>query len=101
MYFMLIQLVLLVDNHWIFLKNSLIILFIYVADIPTTLIEAFRATLNDAIDAHLIIHVCDISHPDHVVQRKTVIQTLLELNVPSSKLQSMITVFNKYDLLGE
>jgi 50S ribosomal subunit-associated GTPase HflX len=57
--------------------------------------------LNDAIDAHLIIHVCDISHPDSVVQRKIVIQTLLELDVPSSKLESMITVFNKYDLLEE
>jgi 50S ribosomal subunit-associated GTPase HflX len=73
---------------------------IYLADIPTTLIEAFRATLNDAIDAHLIIHVCDISHPDYVVQQKTVMKTLLELDVPSSKFESMITVFNKYDLLG-
>jgi len=79
----------------------LTILFIYIADIPTTLIEAFRATLNDAIDAHLIIHVCDISHPDYVVQRKIVLQTLLELDVPSSKLETMITVFNKYDLLDE
>ncbi len=78
-----------------------IFFYFYIADIPTTLIEAFRATLNDAIDAHLIIHVCDISHPDSVVQQKTVMETLLELDVPSSKLESMITVFNKYDLLGE
>jgi len=75
--------------------------FVHIADIPTTLIEAFRATLNDAIDAHLLIHVCDISHPDHVVQSKVVLQTLLELNVPSSKLKSMITVCNKCDLLGQ
>ena len=74
---------------------------IRIADIPTTLIEAFRATLNDAIDAHLIIHVCDISNPDYVVQRKTVIETLRELNVPESKLKSMITVLNKSDLLGQ
>ncbi len=78
-----------------------LVLFIHIADIPTTLIEAFRATLNDAIDAHLIIHVCDISHLDNVVQRKIVLQTLLELNVPASKLESMITVFNKSDLLGQ
>ena len=64
------------------------------------MIEAFRATLNDAIDAHMIIHVCDISHPDYLVQRKTVIQTLIELDVPTSKLESMITVFNKSDLLN-
>ncbi len=57
--------------------------------------------MNDAIDAHLIIHVCDISNPDHVVQQKTVIKTLLELNVPASKLESMITVFNKSDLLSQ
>ena len=56
--------------------------------------------MNDAVDAHLLIHVCDISHPDYVVQRKTVLQTLLELDVPASKLESMITVYNKYDLLG-
>jgi 50S ribosomal subunit-associated GTPase HflX len=72
-----------------------------IADIPTTLIEAFRATLNDAIDAHLLIHVCDISHPDHVVQTKVVLQTLHELNVPATKLQSMITVYNKADLLDQ
>ena len=72
-----------------------------VADIPTTLIEAFRATLNDAIDAHLLIHVCDISHPDHVVQTKIVLQTLRELDVPAAKLESMITVYNKADLLDQ
>ena len=74
---------------------------IFLADIPTNLIEAFRATLNDAIDAHLIIHVCDISHPDNIVQRKIVLKTLQELNVPPSKLESMITVYNKSDLLNE
>ncbi len=73
----------------------------HLADIPTTLIEAFRATLNDAIDAHLLIHVCDISHPDYIAQRKTVLQTLLELDVPAAKLESMITVYNKYDLLDQ
>ena len=65
------------------------------------MIEAFRATLNDAIDAHLIIHVCDISHPDSIVQRKIVLKTLQELNVPPSKLESMVTVCNKSDLLNE
>ncbi|CAF1263925.1 unnamed protein product [Rotaria sordida] len=87
------------------LPNALNVLYVdtvgFIADIPTTLIEAFRATLNDAIDAHLIIHVCDISHPDYVVQYKTVIQTLRELDIPSSKLESIITVFNKYDLLNQ
>lgn len=53
------------------------------------------------MDAHLLIHVCDISHPDHVVQYKTVIKTLQELDIPSSKLDSMITVFNKSDLLNQ
>lgn len=81
--------------------NSFITSEICLADIPTTLIEAFRATLNDAVDAHLIIHVCDISHPDHAVQRKIVMDTLLELDVPTAKLESMITVFNKSDLLGQ
>jgi 50S ribosomal subunit-associated GTPase HflX len=71
------------------------------ADIPSTLIEAFRATLNDAIDAHLIVHVCDASHPDRVVQRQTVLQTLRDLNLSTDKLQTMITVNNKIDLLND
>ena len=71
------------------------------ADSPTTLIEAFRATLNDAVDAHLLIHVCDISHPDHVVQRSTVLKTLRDLDIPASKLESMITVYNKADLFDK
>jgi 50S ribosomal subunit-associated GTPase HflX len=83
------------------LNQSISLFYLYIADIPTTLIEAFRATLNDAIDAHILIHVCDISHPDYVVQRKVVLQTLLELNVSASKLESMITVYNKYDLLDQ
>lgn len=45
--------------------------------------------------------MCDISHPDHAVQHKTVIKTLRELNLPASKLESMITVFNKCDLLNK
>ncbi|CAF1416676.1 unnamed protein product [Adineta steineri] len=94
-----------VTTHAGVLPNALNVLYIdtvgFIADIPTTLIEAFRATLNDAIDAHLLIHVCDISHPDYFVQYKTVLQTLQELNVPQSKIESMITVFNKYDLLGQ
>lgn len=57
--------------------------------------------MNDAIDAHLILHVCDISHPDHVVQRKIVLRTLQDLNVPDDKLKSMITVCNKSDLLNQ
>ena len=93
---MLIQLVLLVNNSWFVSSIN-----ISLADIPTTLIEAFRATLNDAIDAHLLIHVCDISHPDYIAQHKTVLQTLLELDVPAAKLESMITVYNKYDLLDQ
>ncbi|UJR15568.1 hypothetical protein I4U23_002506 [Adineta vaga] len=94
-----------VTTHAGILPNALNVLYVdtvgFIADIPTTLIEAFRATLNDAVDAHILIHVCDISHPDNVVQRKTVMQTLNELNVHPSKIQSMITVFNKSDLLED
>ncbi|CAF3560666.1 unnamed protein product [Rotaria socialis] len=94
-----------VTTHAGVLPNALNLLYVdtvgFIADIPTTLIEAFRATLNDAIDAHLLIHVCDISHPDYIVQHKTVMQTLRELDIPSSKLDSMITVFNKYDLFDQ
>ncbi|CAF0954766.1 unnamed protein product [Didymodactylos carnosus] len=92
-----------VSVHHGVLSNQMQVLYVdtvgFIADIPTTLIEAFRATLNDALDAHLIIHVCDRSHPDWIVQCKTVIQTLKDLDVSDSKLKSMLTVYNKCDLI--
>ncbi len=53
----------------------------FVSDLPTQLIAAFRATLEEVIFADLIIHVRDISHPDSDAQREDVMEVLAELGV--------------------
>lgn len=53
----------------------------FVSDLPTQLIAAFRATLEEVIHADLIIHVRDISHPDSEAQRSDVLAVLGELNI--------------------
>ena len=51
----------------------------FISDIPTPLIASFSATLEDALDADLILHVADFSHPDHEHQRRQVLDTLKKL----------------------
>lgn len=70
----------------------------FISDIPTKLIDAFAATLEDAMIADLLIHVRDISHDDTEAQNKNVHQTLRTM-VSSNQLKNMIEVNNKVDLL--
>lgn len=53
----------------------------FVSDLPTQLIAAFRATLEEVVYADLIVHVRDIAHPDTEAQRADVMQVLSELGV--------------------
>lgn len=53
----------------------------FVSDLPTQLIAAFRATLEEVIYADLIIHVRDVAHPDSDAQRADVMDVLAELGV--------------------
>lgn len=71
----------------------------FISDIPTDLIASFNATLEDAAMADLLIHVRDVSNPDHVQQNEKVLATLANLNVEQKVLDSMITVGNKVDLI--
>jgi len=73
----------------------------FISDIPTTLIASFNATLEDAALADLLIHVRDISNPDHFSQNNHVLQTLHNLEIPDKLIQSMITIGNKSDLVNE
>lgn len=70
----------------------------FISDIPTKLIDAFAATLEDAMIADLLIHVRDISHNDTKAQNANVHQTLNSM-VSSDQLKNMIEVCNKVDLL--
>ena len=73
----------------------------FVSDLPTALIAAFRATLEEVIEADLILHVRDIAHPDSDNQAADVGAILGELGVDASRSSRVIEVWNKIDLLPE
>ncbi|HEY0919057.1 GTPase HflX [Devosia sp.] len=70
----------------------------FVADLPHDLVAAFRATLEEVLEADVILHVRDISNPDHAAQAADVLQVLAELGVAADKVP-VIEVWNKIDLL--
>jgi GTP-binding protein HflX len=73
----------------------------FIADLPTTLVAAFRATLEEVLEADLLLHVRDISHPDTEAQKADVLEVLRELGVEiENGDRQMIEVWNKTDLLG-
>ena len=76
----------------------------FISDLPTELVAAFRATLEEVAEADLILHVRDVAHPDTAAQRADVIAVLDNL-VKDGTLDShwpsrSIEVLNKADLLG-
>jgi GTPase len=70
----------------------------FISDLPTMLISAFRATLEEVVAADLILHVRDISHEDSEAQRQDVEKILGELGVAASA-ERIIEVWNKLDKL--
>ncbi|RVT40703.1 GTPase HflX [Sphingobium algorifonticola] len=76
----------------------------FVSDLPTQLIAAFRATLEEVLSADLIVHVRDIAHPDSDAQRDDVLQVLEELGIygegaDPATVPPMIEAWNKMDML--
>jgi len=69
----------------------------FIQKLPTTLIAAFRATLEEINDADLILEVVDINHPNVVQHIESVEDTLAEIDVPPVP---RVLVWNKVDLLG-
>ncbi|XP_076450170.1 putative GTP-binding protein 6 [Babylonia areolata] len=86
------------------LPNNMTAIFMdtvgFISDIPVTLIDAFAATLEDAVLADVVVHVRDISHPDTVAQKENVLQTLRRM-LSTEQLNSMIEVCNKADRNAE
>jgi GTPase len=68
----------------------------FIQKLPTQLVVAFRATLEEIREADLLLHVLDITHPNASQQTQTVLDTLKELKADK---QPMLTVLNKVDLL--
>ena len=56
----------------------------FIQDLPTTLVKAFRSTLEEVLEAHYILHVIDISNPNYEQQEETVMQILKEIGVKLS-----------------
>ena len=72
----------------------------FISALPTTLIAAFRATLEEVRDADMIIHVRDIAHPDSLAQRDDVHGVLHELGLGETVDNGLFEAQNKIDLLG-
>ena len=73
----------------------------FISDLPTTLIKAFRATLEEVLEADLILHVRDIAHEDAEAQRGDVEAVLNDLGVQPDSDRHLMEVWNKCDLLDE
>jgi len=74
----------------------------FVSDLPTQLVAAFRATLEEVTAADLILHVRDIAHPDSEAQRADVLAVLAEIGVgpEAGEGAPIVEVWNKLDALG-
>ena len=70
----------------------------FISDLPTELVAAFRATLEEVLDADLIVHVRDISHPQREEQARDVMEILHSIGVAEGA--PMIEVWNKIDRLS-
>ena len=72
----------------------------FVSDLPTQLVAAFRATLEEVMSADLILHVRDIAHPDTEAQRADVLGVLAEIGVDlGPEGTPLVEVWNKVDAL--
>jgi GTP-binding protein HflX len=72
----------------------------FISDLPTQLVAAFRATLEEVISADLIVHVRDISHSDSDAQREDVEQVLAEIGAAGEEGAPLIEAWNKIDVLA-
>jgi len=73
----------------------------FISDLPTDLVAAFRATLEEVEEADLLLHIRDISHPETATQRDDVHTVLRELGLADAIEHTMIDVLNKIDRLDQ
>jgi GTP-binding protein HflX len=70
----------------------------FIADLPTQLVAAFRATLEEVLEADIILHVRDVAHDETEAQKSDVLKVLHELGVDEDQ-RKLVEVLNKIDLL--
>ena len=74
----------------------------FISDLPHELVMAFRATLEEVLNADIVLHVRDIANPDTISQRDDVLKVLDNLGLKDIRYaQNYIEVLNKIDLLEE
>jgi GTP-binding protein HflX len=74
----------------------------FISDLPTMLVAAFRATLEEVISADLILHVRDASHEDTQAQAEDVERVLKDLEIDEARRRDMLEAWNKIDrVVGE
>ncbi len=71
----------------------------FISDLPTDLVAAFRATLEEVLSADIILHVRDAAHAESPLQQAEVLKVLRELGLEERLDRDVITVMNKLDLL--
>jgi GTP-binding protein HflX len=72
----------------------------FISNLPTMLVAAFRATLEEVIEADVILHVRDLSHEDSTAQSGDVLKILGELGIDATQDRRLIEVWNKIDRLS-
>jgi GTPase len=86
----------LASSRWVIFSDTVG----FISDLPTMLVAAFKATLEDVIEADLILHVRDIAHTETEAQRADVESVLGDLGIDTMPIDShILEVWNKVDLL--
>lgn len=73
----------------------------FISDLPTELVMAFRATLEEVLEADVIVHVRDYSHPDTAAQKQDVEDVLKGLGLDETVDKGLLEALNKIDLLPQ
>lgn len=72
----------------------------FITDLPIEMVDPFKATLEDISHADLVIHLRDLSHPQHELQKQSVLAILKDLKFePEFYTNKMVEVWNKLDLV--
>ena len=73
----------------------------FISNLPTELIEPFKATLSEIINADLILHVHDISNKNWKIQKDKVIEILQQIGADTHSPGKILDIYNKIDLLDD
>ncbi len=73
----------------------------FISELPTELVAAFRATLEEVLEADIILHVRDCCHPDSEAQKQDVYKVLKSLGLADKIEHNLLEILNKVDLMEE